>query len=813
MKVSCQWLKKLVGFDLSPRQLAEKLTMAGFEVEDIEDRSQWAEGVVLGKILTAERHPNADKLQVCRVDVGAGEPLQIVCGAPNARADLLVPVAIVGAYLPKIDVKIRAANLRGVRSEGMICSLAELGLMKESAGIHEFPISDLPLGSDVRPLLGLDDAILDVSSTANRADALSMVGIAREVAAICGGKLSLPLPQQSVDYLYGDWVQVQDPKSLAGACSAYIGTIIKGVKVAESPLWLKSQLEKAGLRSINNIVDVTNYILLEWGQPLHAFDLAKLGTRDTNPQITVEFAQAGQKFTTLDGIERELTTHNLLIAANGVPVAIAGVMGGANSEVSATTQDILLETALFSGVTVRRSARSQGLRTEASARYERGVNPANLETACDRAIDLILAVAGGTVQSRSVFDARLPHDRQIVLRIAKVWQVLGLVERPEQRVGFLLPEEIETALKSLGFELVRTNLEPASPEEIDWFVQVPDYRITDIEREIDLIEEIARIYGYEKFAETLPARTELGYLPDDQLWIRQIRHSLEGLGLTEVMHSSLVNGEEGGGQIRITNPIASEYSGLRSDLLTGLLNACSFNINQGNGILNGFEIGRVFISDEQGLLEVDHLGMIFGGNLSRQDWMKCTKPLNWFEAKGLLTAFFGAMGVEVEYQPDQRDDRLHPGRTASLWISGERLGTFGEIHPQLRRKLELPDQLYGVELDLDVLFSGMADKSLAIFQPFSLFPASDRDLAFFAPLKYSVAEMERTIYRAGGELLTKVELFDEYRGEGVPPDQRSLAFRLVYRAHDRTLTDEDIQPLQARVREVLVEKFQATLRS
>jgi len=811
MKVSYAWLKELVPVRVSPAELAEKLTMAGFEVEGIEDRRQWAEGVVLGKIISAQRHPNADKLQVCMVDVGQGEPLQIVCGAPNARAGLLVPVALVGTYLPNIAVQIKTANLRGVRSTGMICSLAELGLAKESAGIHEFNFPDgacPALGTDVRPLLGLEDAILDVTSTANRADALSMVGIAREVCAILGGELQLPTaPTLAIPS--GTWVQVADPK----ACPYYRGTVITGVRVTESPDWLKSRLEKAGLRSINNIVDITNYILLEWGQPLHAFDLDKLQQLAGGLAIQVNFAETGETLTTLDGVDRQLQTTNLLIRANGVPVALAGVMGGANTEVSMDTQNILLECALFSSVAVRRSARAQGLRTEASARYERGVNPASLEIASDRAIQLILQLAGGAVAQQSTVDHRPPLDRQITLTLKKVWLVLGLVEREDNKVGFLQPEEIEKVLGSLGFGLHRGEGDFQDLEQVQWTVTVPPYRYGDIEREIDLIEEIARIYGYSQFVETLPARTEFGYLPDEQQCLRQIRNTLQGLGLTEVLHSSLGSPLENRSQVLLTNPIATEYSALRPDLLTGLLHACAFNLNQGNGVLNGFEWGRVFGIDDMGMWETDHLALIMGGNPSRYDWQKCTQPMNWYEAKGILEIFFDALRVSVEYQPDQREQCFHPGRTASLWINGERLGTFGEIHPTLRRTLELPDQIYGAEMELDVLLSAMTERSLPVFKPFSPFPPSDRDLAVFVPLKYSVSEIQRAIYRAGGDLLQAVELFDEYRGEGVPADQRSLAFRLIYRSRDKTLTDSDIQPIHQQVRETLVEKFQATLRS
>ncbi len=807
MKISYQWLNQLVSIPLSPEQLAEKLTMVGFEVESIEDRRQWADGVVLGKILSAEKHPNADKLQVCTVDVGAESALQIVCGAPNARAGLLVPVAKVGTYLPHKDMKIRATNLRGVKSEGMICSLAELGLAKESEGIHEFHFAGEipPLGSDVRPLLGLDDAILEVTSTANRADALSMVGIAREVAALCQQPLRLPLPQKQLAIPQENWVTIADPK----ACPAYIGTVIANVRVGESPAWLKSCLEKAGQRSINNIVDITNYIQLLWGQPLHAFDRDKLGA---GLEIVVQFAEGNETLLTLDGVERQLSSQNLLIVANQTPVAIAGVIGTANSEVSASTTNILLEAALFSSVTVRKSARALGIRTESSARYERGVNYAGLETACNLAIEMILSLAGGEVVCQSVVDYRQKLERSLQLRLAKVWQVLGAVEQGSSAV-MLHPQEIEECLTALGFEL-RPNATEAPVEEWSWTVQVPPYRYADIEREIDLIEEIARIYGYDKFVETLPARTELGYLPDDQVWLRQIRSTLRGLGLTEVMHSSLVTPQpQTAGQVIIANPIAHEYSALRSDLLTGLISAVSYNLAQGNGILNGFEIGRVFGRDEEGVWEADHLGAIFGGNPALNDWQKRTAPLNWFEAKGLVEAFFMAVGVSVEFQPDRSDARFHPGRTASLWLAGERLGTFGELHPSLRRHLELPDCLYAMELDLDVLLNGMEQKAIPTFKPYSPFPSSDRDIAFFAPSKYPVAEIMRSIYRCAGSLLEQVTLFDEYRGEGVPPDQRSLAFRLVYRSSDRTLTDSDIQTVHQKVRDMLVEKYQASLRS
>ncbi|MGB5592639.1 MAG: phenylalanine--tRNA ligase subunit beta, partial [Crocosphaera sp.] len=398
MKISVNWLRELVNVSLTPEKLADILTIAGLEVDDIEDRRQWADGVVIGKITDRQPHPNADKLSVCQVDIGADTPSTIVCGAPNAKADIYVPVATLGTYLPKIDLKIKPAKLRGVKSEGMICSLAEVGLAKESAGIHIFEEDNLQLGADARPFLGLDDVILDITPTANRADAMSMVGVAREVAALTGATLNLPqppkisLPDQQT---YPLTVEVTD----GNACPTYMGTIIEGVKVAPSPHWLQQRLEAAGVRPINNVVDITNLVLLEWGQPLHAFDLQKLETvTGNNNQLTVgvRFAQEQETLKTLDGQERPLNPTNLLITANNTPIAMAGVMGGEETEVSNETQNILLEAALFEQVTIRRSSRSQSLRSEASARYERGINQSELELACQRAIALITELAGGT---------------------------------------------------------------------------------------------------------------------------------------------------------------------------------------------------------------------------------------------------------------------------------------------------------------------------------------------------------------------------------------------------------------------------------
>ncbi|MEG4487317.1 phenylalanine--tRNA ligase subunit beta [Microcoleus sp. D2_18a_B4] len=828
MRISLNWLRELVDVAISPEELAETLTMAGFEVEEIEDRRPWASGVVLGKIIACEQHPNADKLRVCQVDVGSSQALNIVCGAPNARADIYVPVAVVGTFLPTIDLKIKPAKLRGVPSEGMICSLAELGLSKESAGIHIFELENPELGSDIRPLLGLDDVILDLTATANRADALSMVGVAREVAALTGASLRIPEANGVViegKESPGLAVEISE----AQGCPIYIGTAIEGVKIAASPAWLQQRLQAAGVRPINNVVDVTNYILLEWGQPLHAFDRDRLqsftGTQDIS--IGVRFASSGESFKTLDGQNRNLQAQNLLITASDKPVALAGVMGGEDTEVHEGTQNLVLEAAIFDQATIRRSARAQGLRSEASIRYERGVNQAALTTACNRAVALILELAGGTatVQKTASSGDDLSFSRSLELRLDRVNLVLGQLKRGQTGGSkYLEPEEVKNILTALGCEVVQTEKERV------FAITVPPYRYRDLEREIDLIEEVARLHGYDNFCDTLPSKTEPGYLSPEYAAIRNVRSAFRAAGLTELMHYSLVK-TEGDNQVVLANPLFVEYSALRTEMLSGLIDAFQYNLEQGNGALNGFEVGRIFWKDGDAMKEADAVAGIIGGDPTVWKWQQSgrDRPLTWFEAKGILESAFQELGLSVEYRQDDgkqdvypisggqdaRPTRLHPGRTAALSLNGKHLGVFGQLHPQLQQEKDLPEQVYVFQLDLAVLLGelGRSNNLTRKFAGYSSFPASDRDIAFFAPIEVPVVEMQSAMKKAAGSLLDSVELFDEYRGDNVPAGQRSLAFRLIYRAGDRTLSESDVEPAQQKVRDVLVEKFGVSLRS
>ena len=817
MRISLEWLQELVDFSVSPEELADMLTMAGFEVEDIEDRRTWADGVVIGKVIDRQPHPNADKLSVCTVDIGQDEPSTIVCGASNVKADIYVPVATVGTFLPIVDLKIKPRKVRGVPSGGMICSLAEIGLAKESEGIHIFPKDGLTLGEDARPLLGLTDVVLDVTSTANRADALSMIGIAREVAALTGNPLKLPNIPDDFKIPSGDALEVTISEPTA--CPIYMGTVVENVAIAPSPQWLQRRLEAAGTRPINNIVDITNYILLEWGQPLHAFDRDRL-QKVTDSQaliIGVRFAKADETLTTLDSQERTLDEQSFLITANDHPVALAGVMGGEETEVHAGTENVLLEAALFDPVAIRRSARGQSLRTEASARYERGVNQAELELACRRALQLMTELAGGTLVVQAIADHRSAHSfsRSIELRFDRVNDVLGLVKQPTdngETLRILRPDEIEAVLTSLGCQV-----DCGAGEHRTWQVTVPPYRYRDLEREIDLIEEVARLYGYDRFADTLPRKSEPGRLSTTYASTQRITAALRAEGLTELIHYSLGK-PEGNAQIKLSNPLFVEYSALRTELLSGLIDAFKYNWEQGNGALNGYEVGHIFWQDDDGRFhETDLVAGILGGSSPEGRWVSGgrTTPMTWFEAKGILEAVFQRLGIAITYKATAEHTQLHPGRTAELWSEGKPVGLFGQLHPQARQDYDLPDEVYVFEIKLEALLAQLnrANKVTPVFKAYSTFPASDRDIAFYAPKDVAVADIEKVVLKAGKSLLTSVELFDEFQGESVPEGQRSLAFRLVYRAGDRTLTDEDVDPVHEKVRKALVKSFGVDLRS
>lgn len=817
MRISLKWLQELVDINMSPEELAETLTMSGFEVEEIEDRRQWANGVVVGQVTDCQPHPNANKLSVCQVNIGQSQPSTIVCGAANVYAGAYVPVARVGTYLPIVDLTIKPRKMRGIASEGMICSLAELGLEKESEGIYIFDGSkSVQVGDDVRQWLGLDDAILDVTSTANRADALSMVGLAREIAAITGAQLHLPTAP-AADTKSDATIQVSVEASQA--CPAYIGTLIEGVQVGPSPDWLQQRLHAAGMRPINNIVDVTNYVLWEWGQPLHAFDRDRLQqvTGSQNLTIDVRYARQGETLQTLDGEERTLTSSNLAIVANDIPVALAGVMGGETTEVHQGSTNVFLEAALFHAVAVRRSARAVGLRTEASTRYERGVNQAELDQACQRALALMVELTGGqvTVADRVDTRGRLSHMTHTVpLRLSRVREVLGSIRYNNGEVAELSPQQVEQALVALGCDV--------ASQEDSWQVTVPPYRARDLEREVDLIEEVARMVGYDRFVDSLPTTAMAGDLGTEQQLTREVRAAFRAAGLTELIHYSLVKPDHQN-RIEIANPLLAEYSALRTEMLPALVDAFQYNWERGHRALHGFEIGRTFYQQGEQLIENNAIAGVMGGDPTQGRWIRSgqEQPLRWYEAKGILENACQRLGISFEYRPYDGSGykvSLHPGRTASLHLRGQQAGVFGQLHPTLCQERRLPNEVYVFQLNYDVLLAALGtnkhySQRINKFKSYVTFPAIERDLAFFVPVDVSVASLTQTMRQAGGKLLASVELFDEYRGEHVPEGERSLAFRLLYRASDRTLTDEEVDPVQQQIRDRLTSQFGVTLRS
>lgn len=817
MRISLKWLQELVDINMSPEELAETLTMSGFEVEEIEDRRQWADGVVVGEVTDCQPHPNADKLSVCQVNIGQSQPSTIVCGAANVRTGAYVPVAQVGTYLPIVDLTIKPRKMRGVASEGMICSMAELGLEKESQGIYIFDDSKaVQVGSDARRWLGLDDVIIDVTSTANRADALSMVGIAREIAAITGAQLRLPAapaPDTNSD------AAIQISVEASQACPAYIGTVVEGIRVGPSPDWLQQRLHAAGMRPINNLVDITNYVLWEWGQPLHAFDRDRLQQETGSQNLTmgVRYAREGETLQTLDGEERTLTTANLAIVANDQPVALAGVMGGETTEVNDSTTNVFLEAALFEAAAVRRSARAAGLRTEASTRYERGVNQAELDQACQRALALMVELAGGRIGVQDRVDTRgsLSHmTHTIPLHLARVRNLLGSIRHDNGEVKELSHQEVERSLVALGCDVVS--------QGDTWQVTVPPYRARDLEREVDLIEEVARMVGYDRFVESLPIASMAGDLGAEQQLTREVRAAFRAAGLTELIHYSLVKPDHQN-RVEITNPLLAEYSALRTEMLPALVDAFQYNWERGHRALHGFEIGRMFYQHQDELRENNAIAGVMGGDPTQGRWIRSgqEQPLRWYEAKGILENACQRLGISLEYRPDDGSGykvALHPGRTASLHLRGRQAGVFGQLYPTLLAERGLSVPVYVFQLDYDVLLAALgADKHYSQridkFESYVTFPAIERDLAFFVPVDVSVAALTQTMRQAGGKLLASVELFDEYRGENVPEGERSLAFRLWYRASDRTLTDEEVDPVQQQIRDRLTSQFGVTLRS
>ena len=812
MRVSLQWLQELVAAapeSFAVGALAERLSIAGFEVDAIDDLAAQAAGVVVGYVKEREPHPNADKLSVCQVDVGAAEQLQIVCGASNVRAGIHVPVALVGATLPAVNLTIKAAELRGVASTGMICSLTELGLPTDVDGIAilEELVETMPaLGTPVGPLLGLDDQVLELAITANRPDGLSMAGIAREVAAIVGGSTTLPgSPAAAQPQPLGTDA---GSKALMEQGGIFSVTELRQIKVKPSPGWLQQRLEKAGVRPINNVVDITNLVMLETGQPLHAFDrdrLAVLSGGVANPgSIGLRHGREGETLTTLDAEERTLSGDTLVVTYADQPIALAGVMGGAEEAVSDSTTSIWLEAAVFPGMAVRRSARSVGLRSEASSRFEKGLPPEATLAASDRAVALLQELCRAEIVGRWVHQRPEQPTAALHLRRDALHNLLGPVLVDGE------PEDLSDGRIVATLEAIGCSLEEQGE---GWHVRVPPSRAIDLHREVDLIEEVARLVGYDHFACHLPDPIEPGGLAAEQAAERRLRRSLVAAGLQEACSFSLVPAGEG--RIGLANPLLADYGHLRDDLLEELLSAAKRNLQSGAAGFWAFEIGQVFAAADHGASRQLLAGVVCGERRAER-WSSSGKPKppSYFEARGLLQQALCSLAIPTEDRPLTSHPLLHPGRAVQVLVEGRPAGWFGQLHPQQCEALDLPETTHVFQLEVAALIIAATRRNRwqPAFVPFATVPAAERDLALVVPDSMGAGSLLSVIRKAGRPLLEHAELIDRYSGEQVGAGQCSQAFRLRYRDPKRTLTDEDVEKAHAAIRTALEQQAGVQLR-
>ena len=790
MLVSLSWLKELVPVHLSVPELVDRLDMTGTVVEGVETIGAALEGVVVGQVVEKVRHPEADKLWVTTVDIGREERLTIVCGAQNFEAGDKVPVAIVGATLPN-GMTIKKAKLRGVASEGMNCSAAELGIGADESGLLILP-ADAPVGVPFAEYHGMADTVLELEITPNRPDCLSMAGIAREVAAVTSETSAIPASLPTEKGPAGAiTVTIDDPE----LCPRYTARLIRGVEIKPSPEWLAEKVIAAGARPINVIVDITNYVMFELGQPLHAFDADRLGTDKTGAvAIGVRRAREGEQLRTLDGQDRDLTTDMLLITDPTGPVALAGVMGGESTEVHEGTANVLLESACFDPASISRTSRALGLVSEASLRFERGVDRTGCVAALDRAAALMAELAGGEV-APGVTDAypAPPQVPTIELRPARVEHVLGA----QIDVG-----KAVRILTALGCDVARVDDEMLA-------VTVPTFR-PDLTREIDLIEEVVRIWGMDRVEPTLPAgRGRVGGLTPDQRWRDRIGATLRAAGLNETMTYSFTDPgdldrlgwvlEPGELLVELLNPMSGEQAVMRRTLLPGLLRAISYNQRRGNDNVHLYEIGRVFSTAEGRKQPKERwvVGGVLSGAWREPSWNDAPAPLGFFDAKGVVASLLDDLGVERWKVRESEEPWLQPGRRADVLVGGEMIGWVGDVHPAALSAYEAQPPTVAFELDLKALTRAAVE--VRPYRDVPRFPAVTLDIALVVDEGVSAERVEQAIFSAGGKLLESARLFDVYRGPGVAEGRKSMAFALTYRAPDRTLTTEEVESAHDRL--------------
>ena len=818
MIVSLEWLKDYTDVNVDTQQFCDGMILSGSNLETCEEVGNDMEKVVVGKIVKIEKHPDADKLVVCQLDIGAEEPVQIVTGAPNVFEGAYVPVALDGSRIPgplhgqpkqEGGVVIRKGKLRGVESDGMLCSFGELGFEDKVVPVNQrdgiwILDGEYPVGADFAEALQLKDAIIDFEITPNRPDCLSMIGMAREAAATFGTQLRYP--KTGCEHTEGDASDYISVEVKSPLCKRYTARIVKNVKICDSPWWLQRRLIHAGMRPINNIVDITNFVMLEYGQPLHAFDINSIAGH----KIVVDTAEDGEVFTTLDGTERTLTSDMLMIKDGEKSVAVAGVMGGLNSEIEADTKTIVVESANFLGSSVRSTSSRLKLRTEASGRYEKGIDPNLCEAAADRVCALIELIGAGTVVGGSVdVYPQVEEARPVHGRVSRINKILGLQLSREEMVKYF--ESLEMKVEGEGD---------------DMYVTAPTVR-QDIEIEEDLAEEVARLYGYDRIPVTIPR----GNNESGQTYERSIkdlaRDTLCGLGATEIQTYSFVS-PKGVDNVRIDedswercfvkilNPLGEDTSVMRTILTPAMLEVLGRNYSRNIEAVRAFEIGNTFTAnliDPKGLPdEQDNLCIgLYGGGA------------DFFYLKGMVEALLSKLGIrDLEFIAESEYGVYHPGRCARIVahhdvelesgpaVEEVELGIMGEVHPQVADKYGIGTRCYAAELMFNTV-TELADLE-KVFAPLPKYPAMTRDIALLVDEDVTVGDMEAVIREAGTEILRNVKLFDIYRGKQVEEGKKSVAFNLTYRHNDRTLTDEDVAAAHGRVLEALKDKLDAVLR-
>lgn len=794
MKFSESWLREWVNPAISRDELTHQITMAGLEVDDVIAVAGDFSGVVVGEVVECGQHPDADKLRVTKVNVGGEELLDIVCGAPNCRQGLKVAVAVVGAVLPG-DFKIKKAKLRGQPSHGMLCSYGELGIEIESDGIIELPL-DAPIGTDIREYLQLNDVIIDVDLTANRADCLGMVGLAREVGVL--NRLNVTEPSWEAANVSSERrveIDVANPE----ACPRYLGRVVSDVNVkAQTPDWMVEKLRRSGIRSIDPIVDITNYVLVEFGQPMHAFDLDKI-----DGGIKVRLGNGEEKLTLLDGNEITVPADTLVIADNSQALALAGVFGGEASGVSEQTRDIMLECAFFAPLAIMGKARRLGLHTDSSHRFERGVDPELQHKAMDRATRLVLDICGGeagpVVEAKS--EAHLPKAADIKLRRSKLDKLLG---------HQISDADVEEILTRLGFQVEK--------QGSDWQVKTATYRF-DMAIEEDLIEEVARIYGYNNIPNTAPlAHLSMTDHKESDLKLSRVRAMLVARGFQEAVTYSFVDPKlqklvhPDSEAMVLPNPISSEMSAMRLSMFTGLLNAVGYNQARQQTRVRLFETGLRFIPDaqaESGVRQQAMLGAVIAGPQSDEHWSMESKTVDFFDLKGDLEAIIGLTVSEAEFSfKGAQHPAMHPGQCAEILRNDRVIGYIGAVHPSLEKPFGLNGKTIVFELELDALLQAKLPQAQAV----SKFPANRRDIAIVVDEEVAAGDVMTLIRKVGENQLVGLNLFDVYRGKGVEQGKKSLAIALTLQDNTRTLEEKEIAEMVDTVVSALKSEFNASLR-